>query len=182
MAQQPAIIETRPASPVWSFIRGLIDRLVLIAAVLGAGAVPSFIAQYRQRVGGMLAQAQADLAPFLDIARRFHGGDIEKLIAHHRASSDPTFNAEAAAIAALRDATDHLRDAYAALDTDLVGQLMYLARGVDPTIASATWEIFEPAFSFSPASLVFALAVGLTLWLLFALFWGLLAALFTTRR
>lgn len=182
MAPQPAVLETRPASPLWSFVRGLIDRLALIAAVLGAGTVPSFIAQYRQRVGGMLAQAQADLASFLDIARRFHGGDLEKLIAHHRASTDPTFKAEAEAIAALRDAADRLRDAYGALDTDLVGQLAYLARNVDPSIASATWEIFEPAFSFSPANLVFALAVGLVLWLAFALFWGLFAALFTRRR
>jgi hypothetical protein len=167
---------------VWGFLRGLLDRLVLIAAVLAAGTVPGFIAQYRQRVGGMLAQVQADLAPFIEIARRFHAGDLERLIAHHRASSDPTFRAEGDAIATMRDSADRLQDAHTALETDLVGQLLYLAQSVDSGIARATWEIFEPSFSFSPSGIAFALVVGLGAWLVYSLLAGLIAALFTPRR
>lgn len=169
-------------SPVWAFLRGLLDRAILIVSVLGAGTVPGFIAQYRQRVGGMLAQVQTDLAPFLEIAQRFHGGDLERLIAHHRASSDPTFRSEGDAIAMMRDTADRLQDAYSALGADLFQQLIYLAQSIDTEIASATWEIFEPSFSFTPSGIVFALAVGLTAWLLFSLFAALLAALFSPRR
>lgn len=181
MAQLSAAAPVKP-SPVWAFLRGLLDRAVLIVAVLGAGTVPGFIAQYRQRVGGMLAQVQADLAPFLEIAQRFHGGDLERLIAHHRASSDPTFRAEGDAIATMRDAADRLQDAYTALDTDLLHQLLYLAQSIDTGIARATWDIFEPSFSFTPSGIVFALAIGLAAWLLFSLFAALLAALFSPRR
>lgn len=181
MASPTATAPVRPSS-AWTFLRGLLDRAVLIAAVLGAGTIPGFIAQYRQRVGGMLAQVQTDLAPFLEIAQRLHGGDLERLIAHHRASSDPTFRAEGDAIAAMRDTIDRLQDTYSALSGDLFQQLVYLTQSIDTEIARATWEIFEPSFSFTPSGLVFALAVGLAAWLLFSLFAGLLAALFSPRR
>ena len=41
-------------------LRGILDRIVLVGAILAAGCVPSFIAQYRQRLGGMLDQANKD--------------------------------------------------------------------------------------------------------------------------
>ena len=79
-------------------LRGILDRIVLVVAILAAGCVPSFIAQYRQRLGGMLDQASKDLALFQDIANRFHGGDIQRLIKHHLASTDPTFRSEGVAM------------------------------------------------------------------------------------
>ena len=43
------------------FIRGLIDRLLLLATAIMGGLVPGFISQYRQRLGGRLDQAGIDL-------------------------------------------------------------------------------------------------------------------------
>ena len=51
-----------------SLIRGLVDRVLLICAVVAGGLVPGFISQYRQRLGGMLDQARLDLAPWQRIA------------------------------------------------------------------------------------------------------------------
>ena len=154
-------------------LRGILDRIVLVVAILAAGCVPSFIAQYRQRLGGMLDQAAKDLALFQDIANRFHGGDIQRLIKHHLASTDPTFRAEGTAIQTLVEAVAHLRASLAALDTDFYGQLVYLARSGDATVAKATWDAFVPAMSLTGEALLFAFAVGVSTWLLFLLAWVL---------
>ena len=63
-----------------SFVRGFVDRVLLICAIVAGGLVPGFISQYRQRLGGMLDQARLDLAPWQAIAnQRFHG-DLTQLI------------------------------------------------------------------------------------------------------
>jgi hypothetical protein len=60
------------------FVRDILDRIVLLAAVVAAGCIPSFIVQYRQRAGGRLDQVLADLAPFQEIADRNHGGSLSR--------------------------------------------------------------------------------------------------------
>ena len=39
-----------------AFIRGILDRIILVVGVVAAGCIPSFIAQYRQRVIPFLHQ------------------------------------------------------------------------------------------------------------------------------
>ena len=91
------------------FLGGLLDRLVLLVAVVAAGCVPSFIVQYRQRLGGRLDQVLADLAPFQAIADRNHGGSLDELIRYHLQSSDATFHQEGAALQAMVQAAARLR-------------------------------------------------------------------------
>ncbi len=152
-------------------LRGLLDRIVLLAAFLVAGCVPAFVAQYRQRLGGALDQVIKDLAPFREIAKKLHGGNIEKLVEHHQFSPDPTFQAEGSAIQAMLRSLDRLRSAVEALDTDLIHQVIALAKRADPQIAKATWAAYEPALSFSAEGLLFAGGVALVAWLLFMLGW-----------
>ena len=60
-------------------IRGLIDRLLLLATVITGGLVPGFITQYVQRLGGRLDQALLDLAPWQHIADQYFHGDLAQL-------------------------------------------------------------------------------------------------------
>ncbi|MFZ2541226.1 MAG: DUF2937 family protein [Gallionella sp.] len=152
-------------------IREILDRVVLVAGVIGAGCIPSFIAQYRQRVGGMLTQVLQDLAPFQLIADKQHQGSIQKLVQHHVDSSDPTFYNEGAAIQSMVDSAEQLRLTFKALDTDLFHQLSYLLTKIDPLIARATWDVFSPSFGLSVESLVFGSAVGVLIWLTFLSAW-----------
>ena len=152
-------------------LRGLFDRIVLLATFLAAGCVPAFVAQYRHRLGGALDQVTKDLAPFREIAKQMHGGKMEKLIEHHQFSPDPTFQAEGNAIQAMLRALERLRSAVEALDTDLIHQIMALVKRADPQIAKATWAAYEPALSFSAEGLLFAGGVALVAWLLFMLGW-----------
>lgn len=158
-------------------IRGLLDRVVLVVGVVVAGCVPSFIAQYRQRVGGMLDQVIKDLAPFQAIADQFHHGNLQALIQHHLDSVDPTFYNEGAAIQVMAESATQLRNMSQALDTDLFHQLSYLIFKIDPVIARSAWDIFSPSLNLSLESLVFATVVGTLIWLVFLSVWFMLARL-----
>jgi hypothetical protein len=163
-------------------LRGILDRIVLIAAILAAACVPSFIAQYRQRLGGRLDQAIRDLAPFQEIANRNHGGDLKALIEHHLASVDKTFREEGAAIQAMADAVERLRAAVTSLNTDLWHQLAYMMANADHDLVVATWGDFVPAFSFTPDYALFALGVGVAIWLVFLATWFGCARLISSPR
>lgn len=158
-------------------LRGLIDRLLLISAVVAGGLVPGFIAQYRQRLGGRLDQARLDLEPWQKLADQFHHGDLGTLIQYHLASSDPKFRAEGAVIRSLVDNVHQLQSAVDALHGNLFQQVAYLAVHADPGLARATYGDWVPTFALSGEGLLFALLMALGVWLLFHLVWRLLALL-----
>lgn len=158
-------------------IRGILDRIILVMGVIAAGCIPSFIAQYRQRVGGRLDQVLQDMAPFQAIADQLHRGSLQELIRYHLASVDPTFHNEGAALQGMVNSVEQLRQALQALNTDLFHQLVYMLTEADPLIARATWEIFSPSFNLTAESVVFAAAVGVAIWLAFLAVWSLLAFL-----
>lgn len=152
-------------------VRGLLDRLILLAAVVAASCIPSFIAQYRQRLGGRLDQVQADLAPFQVIADRMFRGDLSALIRYHVASHDATFHQEGQALQQLVDAAARLRAAVQGLNTDLVHQCLYLLGHPDTQLLRATWSIYQPGFTLTLPGVEFALITGLIIWILFLGIW-----------
>ncbi|HEX8783947.1 MAG TPA: DUF2937 family protein [Steroidobacteraceae bacterium] len=160
-----------------SFVRGLLDRVLLVCAVVAGGLVPGFIAQYRQRLGGRLDQARLDLAPWQQLAEQSYQGDIERLIRYHLESSDPTFHAEGAVIRALVTTVQQLQSAVDALHGSLFRQAAYLALHADPGLARATLHDWVPTFALSSEGIVFALAFAIAVWLLFECLWYLIALL-----
>jgi hypothetical protein len=160
-----------------TLFRGLLDRLVLVAGTVAGGCVPGFIVQYRQRVGGRLDQVIQDLAPFREIAERFHGGSLEALIRHHLISPDPTFRAEGAAIQSIADAQLRLQGIMDALQGGVWQQLQYLVMHPDRGLLQATWSSWVPAFTLDVQGMLMAVIIGVTLWLVFLLVWKLLATL-----
>ena len=154
-----------------NLVREILDRVVLVGGVLSAGCVPSYIAQYRQRLGGMLDQALKDLGLFQEIANRNHGGDLNRLIKHHLASTDPTFRDEGRAIQTMVETVRTLRESLAALNTDLYGQVKWMVTSADTSVAKATWDAFVPAMSLTAEALIFAFATGVAIWLLFLAVW-----------
>ncbi len=161
-----------------AFIRGILDRIILVVGVVAAGCIPSFVAQYRQRVSGRLDQVLQDIAPFQAIANQFHHGSLQELIDYHLSSADHTFHDEGAALQGMIESAEQLRHALEALNTELFHQLFYLLTKGDPLIARATWEMFSPAFNVTPQSVVFAIIVGVAIWLTFLAVWTALYRLF----
>src|SRR5205807_2927226 len=149
------------------FLRGLLDRLLVVCAVVAGGLVPGFIAQYRQRLGGRLDQARLDLEPWQRLADQFHHGDIRTLIQYHLDSGDTKFHAEGAVIRSLVDTVHQLQSAVDALHGSLVRQVGYLLLHADPGLARATFNDWVPTFALSGEGIVFALAVAAVTWLVF---------------
>src|SRR5215469_7557653 len=160
-----------------SLLRGLLDRFLLVCAVVAGGLVPGYIVQYRQRLGGRLDQAQHDLAAWQQLADEYYQGDIERLIRYHLESSDPEFHAEGAVIRSLVTTVQQLQNAVDALQGSLFHQAEYLALHADPGLARATLHDWVPTFAVSRERIVFALAFALAVWLLFHATWRLIALL-----
>jgi hypothetical protein len=158
-------------------VRGLFDRLLLIAGFLVGGCVPGFIAQYQQRVGGRLDQVRQDLLPFQEIARRYHGGDMQALVKHHLAAADPSFQAEGIAIREMLDGLARLKAMVEGLAGSTWQQVGYLLRHFDHDIGTATWQSYVPSFNLDPASMMVAAVVGLACWLVFLGLWYGISAL-----
>jgi hypothetical protein len=167
-----------------ALVRGLFDRLLLIAGFLVGGCVPGFIAQYQQRVGGRLDQVRQDLLPFQEIARRYHGGDMQALVKHHLAAADKSFQAEGLAIRDMLDSLARLQAMVEGLAGSTWHQVGYLLRHFDRDIGAATWQVYVPSFNLDPASMTVAAVLGVACWLLFLALWygiSLLADLVVTR-
>jgi hypothetical protein len=158
-------------------VRGLIDRVLLLCVFVAGGLVPGFIAQYRQRLGGRLDQAQLDLAPWQRLADQYYGGSLDKLIQYHLDSTDPKFHAEGAVIRALANSVQQLQAAVAAMHGSLLKQFSYLSLHGDPELARATLHDWVPTFALSGEGLVFALCCAALIWLTFHALWWLLARL-----
>jgi hypothetical protein len=158
-------------------VRGLLDRLLLVCAVVAGGLVPGFIAQYRQRLGGRLDQARLDLEPWQRLAEQYYQGDIEQLIRYHLESSDPKFHAEGAIIRSLLATVQQLQTAVDALQGSLFRQSAYLARHADPGLARATLHDWVPTFALSAEGIAFALLFAVAVWLVFLALWHTLALL-----
>jgi len=155
-------------------LRGLLDRVLLVCAVVAGGLVPGFIAQYRQRLGGRLDQARLDLEPWQKLADQFYHGNIEQLIQYHLASSDPKFYAEGSVIRALVASVQQLQSAVDALHGNLYQQVAYLALHADAGVTRATLADWVPTFALSGDGVVFALIFAVAVWLVFHALWWLL--------
>jgi hypothetical protein len=165
-----------------ALLRGLLDRVVLLGGTVAGGCLPGYAVQYRQRVGGRLDQVQIDLAPFQEIANRYHGGDLAALVRHHLASGDATFHAEGQAIQKMMDSLARLQAMAEGLGGTVWQQLAYLATHFDRDIGAATWKDWIPAFTLDAQGLVVAAVIGVGLWLAFIGVAALLARLATGRR
>jgi len=156
-----------------SLLRGLLDRVLLVCAVVAGGLVPGFIAQYRQRLGGRLDQARLDLEPWQKLADQFYQGDINKLIQYHLASSDPKFYAEGGVIRSLVATVQQLQGAVDALHGNLYQQVAYLSLHADASVTRATLADWVPTFALSGEGIVFALLFAVAVWLAFQALWWL---------
>lgn len=122
--------------------------LIMIACgtLLAGVQVPNFVDQYLKRVNAHLLEVDNNLAPYRQIADDMFGGNLKLLLARHQASSDPAFVREAAPLQNMMARYARFTAERAAMDTDLVRQVMHLVVAGDrqmikETVASYTWGI-----------------------------------------
>ena len=144
-------------------MRGLIYTCVFLCGALLGNLVPSYVDLHAQRVQARLQQVSIDLAPFQEIADRYHDGSMTALVQYHLASSDPTFHDEGVAIGGMLDSHAELRDALAALDGSLLDNAIYLARTADTDIARQSRAAYRPALVLTRESALMSVVSGAAL-------------------
>ncbi len=77
--------------------RYLIVVVACISLLIGL-QIPNFVDQYEKRVDAHLREVTINLQPFQQIANKYFGGDLNKLIALHRNSTEKAFQEEGTAI------------------------------------------------------------------------------------
>jgi hypothetical protein len=98
--------------------RYLMIVVACIALLLGL-QIPNFVDQYQKRVDAHLREVTINLQPFQDIANKYFGGDLNKLIALHRNSGEKPFQEEGAAIEKMVQRKLRFEADLAALQTSL---------------------------------------------------------------
>ena len=154
-------------------MRTLIYGCIFLGGALLGNMVPGYVDLYGQRLHARYQQVSTDLAPFQEIADRYHDGSMSALVEHHLASSDPTFHDEGVAIGSMLTNRAELRDALAMLDGSLLDTTLYIVRTADSEVAQQTRAAYRPSLALTrDSALISALsgaALVLSVWVLWLL-------------
>jgi len=66
--------------PIMKAVRAILDRIVLLCAVVAAGCIPISSFSISGSAPAAAGSGVADLSPFQEIANRYHGGSLSELI------------------------------------------------------------------------------------------------------
>jgi hypothetical protein len=146
----------------------LIDRILLLAAVLLSTQLPHFVDQYTQRIGGHYETEQAYLERFQDIADEFFRGDLSLMVQEFKASQQGSIVRMGELIEGSLERTAALKQALAILrGDDFLQKLGHLATTPDRTVVEGTLGDFQPGMPFSQEALLCGASGGILSLLLF---------------
>jgi hypothetical protein len=145
--------------------RYLIVVVACISLLFGL-QIPNFVDQYQKRVDAHLREVTINLQPFQDIAAKYFGGDMNKLIELHRASGEKVFQEEGAAIEKLIERKLRFEADLAALQASLpLKALNVLLHGDREMIDEALGQ-YSYAVPLNQDALLFGAGVALVILLL----------------
>ncbi|MBU0620675.1 MAG: DUF2937 family protein [Gammaproteobacteria bacterium] len=147
--------------------------IVACIALLAGLQVPNFVDQYQKRVDAHLREVGVNLQPFQDIANKYFGGDMAKLIALHRNSAEKPFQEEGAAIEKMVQRKLRFEADLAALKTSLPQKAWHVLLHGDQEILDEALGQYSYAVPLNQDAIFFgagaALAILLAVELLLAL-------------
>jgi hypothetical protein len=157
--------------------RYLLIILACISLLLGL-QIPNFVDQYQKRVDAHLREVSVNLLPFQDIANKYFGGDMNKLIELHRASVEKPFQEEGAAIEKMIARKLRFEADLAALNTSLPLKALHVLLHGDKEIRDEALAQYSYAVPLNQDALVFGACVALVILLLAELLFALLRLAF----
>ena len=156
--------------------RYLIVILACIALLAGL-QVPNFVDQYQKRLDAHLREVMVNLQPFQEIANKYFGGDMNKLIELHRASAEKPFQEEGAAIEKMVARKLRFETEMAALKVSLPMRALHVLLNGDSEILGEAKTQYSYAVPMSQDALVFGAIFTLVVLLLAELLFALLRLL-----
>jgi hypothetical protein len=131
----------------------LLIVIVMIVSGTATSQLPEFSQQYRQRLGGAIDALEDILADFNRDAER-HGLTSAEAIARQKQSTDPFVRSRGDSMLNAEIRLSRLKQQQAELQSaGPMERLVVFVRGVDPQLAQATAEDFEPAVPVTVAGL-----------------------------
>jgi Protein of unknown function (DUF2937) len=144
------------------FARRFALAIALIAGLIGSQG-PEFVQQYRQRLGGALAELNRIIAEF-DAEARAQDLTPAEALSRLEGNADPLARERGDDMAETIDRAGRLSEQLRAIDSGgPLTRLYVVARDFDPEIAQSALDNYQPAAPLSPGALA---AAG------FAAFWG----------
>jgi hypothetical protein len=150
--------------------------IVIVACIslLVGLQIPNFVDQYQKRVDAHLREVTIDLQPFQEIADKYFGGDMSKLIELHKTSAEKPFQDEGAAIEQMVARKLRFETDMAALNTSLPLKALHVLFHGDREILNEAMSQYSYAVPLNQDALEFGAAVALAFLLLVELILALL--------
>lgn len=145
--------------------RYLLIIIACIALLLGL-QVPNFVDQYQKRVDAHLREVTVNLQPFQDIAAKYFGGDMNKLIELHRNSGEKPFQEEGAAIEKMVQRKLRFEADLAALQVSLPMKALHVLLDGDREMIDEALGQYTYAVPLNQDALLFGGGVALVILLL----------------
>jgi hypothetical protein len=146
----------------------ILDRLLLLGAVLLSTQVPHFMDQYTQRIGGHYETEQAYLERFQGIADEFFSGDLQLMVQEFKASQQGSIVRMGELIEGSIERTAALQQALSVMRGDnFLSKLTYLATTPDRGVVEGTFGDFQPGMPFSLEAILCGVSGGVLSLLLF---------------
>lgn len=139
-------------------------RLVLFAVGLLVGVqVPGFINDYSQRIEAHWKESEVSLAGFRQTANQFFKGDLDALVAHYRASTDPVFASDANSLTALLVRSRLLDAEWQAMTGPWYIRASHVAFGANPELFKETWDGYRYQVLLAPEAIAWGICCALLL-------------------
>jgi hypothetical protein len=158
-------------------------RLVLFALGLLLGVqIPGFITDYSQRIEAHRLEAHQALEGYRKTAGEFFEGDMDRLVAHYRASNDPVFQSDADSLGILLRREQMLTAQWEALQASWYERAWHVLTKANPQILHETWQGYSYQVVLTPECIGWGLACAFLLaWIIEAVALAL-AMLIMPRR
>lgn len=158
-------------------------RLTLFALGLLVGVqVPGFLADYEQQIGARRAEADIALQGYRDTAQQFFDGDLERLIAHYRASADPVFQRDASSLRVLVARQALLESEWWAMQGPWYRRAWHVLFRADDELLEHTWAAYRFQVLLAPFAIAWGIGCALVFALLAEMAWRLVTWPLQPRR
>lgn len=144
-------------------LRDYLRLLLFFAGTLAGLQIPGFVDQYGKSLQAHLAEANQQLAGFQRDADRYFGGNLEQLIAHYAASSDPVFSAGGNNLSAMAKRRYQLQDALQRFNASVYSPYSELLLHPLADIREEVWQHYSHNVLLKPDAMAFGLLSGLLL-------------------
>lgn len=150
------------------WIGNLLDRVLFVLGAVVFAQIPSFIAHYRQRLGGHFDEAQRDLSNYHRMADELAQGSLPGLVEQFLNSPDERMTRTGELIVEKMDRVAYLQEALENLtNASAWDKLYHFLSSFDAQIAQRTLEHYEMNVPITVEGLTYALIGAVMIGLLF---------------